>query len=217
MPHPSRAGLLIDTGRSLDVRSATHHYAVFAYRDEEVQLYRRGEYRVPKRVFVLCRLALTPLPVALELVLDDEWTCEHLVVARPPDRPPITQTILKQIPVKVIAAVMSPRAADRLVQRAGGGLERKIAVLTGGTAAYLEATGRAGNPRRGKRLDRAHLQTVADMYRLEVARGRRDPVWVIADHFNVARSTAGRWVALCRKRGVLGPAKRGSKGERRPP
>src|SRR5687767_13943996 len=85
VPHPSRAGLTIDTSRSLDLRSATRHYAVFAYRDEEVQPYRHGEYRVPKRVFVLCRLELTPLPVALELVLDDEeWACEQLVVARPP-------------------------------------------------------------------------------------------------------------------------------------
>jgi hypothetical protein len=110
------------------------------------------------------------------------WTTNH-------------QTILKLIPLKRIAAVMSPRAADRLVQRAGGGLERKVAVLTpGGTAAYLEATGRAGNPRRGKRLDRAHFEGVADRYRLEVASGRRDPVWGVADHFGVARSTAGSWV-----------------------
>lgn len=215
VPHPARAGLSIDLDRPLDVRSAALGYAVFAYRDERAVSYRHGEYQVPERVFVLWRLPPAAYPIAAELRIEDgEWVYEQLVVARQPGGPGITQTTLKNVSLRRIAALVGPRATSRLRLKPGGGLERKIAVLsTAGSAEFVEAAGRLSAPKRGKRLDSRLLKDVAKCYRSAVAEQRRDPVWAVADKFQVARSTAGRYVRQCRERGLLGPTSPGRKGE----
>ena len=88
-------------------------------------------------------------------------------------------------------------------------------------AATGEATGEAtaaatGERRRGKRVDDAHLELVAKVYR--DALGTRDPAptRAVADALSTARSNAGRWVAEARRRGLLGPTRPGQAGDRRP-
>lgn len=220
VPHPTRAGLAIDPNRTLELRSAALGYAVFAYADEKHATFGLGEYRIPVRLFVLWRLQLVSVPLALELVLEDgEWVCQQLVVVRPPKHPPITQTLLRKIAFKDLIFVIAPRAADRLQQKQGGGLTRMTAVLTqDGSAGFRSAAGVAAAPgRRGKRLEGAFLEQVASVYREAVALGRRDPTIAVAERFPAARSTAGRWIVECRKRGLLGPASPGRRGERRAP
>jgi hypothetical protein len=220
VPHPARAGLNVDERRRVDLRSAAFGYAVFAYADEEVIRYALGEYSIPKRLFALIRLPAFPAPLAVELVLENnEWVCSQLIVVRRPGEPPITQTLLREISFQRLIQIIGPRAADRLRQMPGGGLERVVAVRTPeGSEGFFNAAGAAvAQRRRGKRLDRAFLEQVADAYRRLVASGRRDPTRGVAEEFHAARSTAARWIAECRKRGILGPTAPGKKGERRPP
>jgi hypothetical protein len=70
----------------------------------------------------------------------------------------------------------------------------------------------ARRPRRGSPVSDANLRQVADLYRAAFRRGD-PPTRTIADEMHIARSTAARWVAKARDRGMLGPAMQGKAGE----
>lgn len=59
------------------------------------------------------------------------------------------------------------------------------------------------------------LQWVAHVYRLALAMNHR-PTKGVEEMFGIPRATAGRWVAMARKRGHLGPAAVGKAGEAAP-
>jgi hypothetical protein len=124
----------------------------------------------------------------------------------------VTGAMLRQIPVaewvgKSLAAIAfevhPPDAKDERVR------------LTPGVPP-AEVTGFRENmrrPRRGSPLTDEHLQQVADLYRDALARRLPNPTETIADDMHAARSTAARWVALARQRGLLGESLRGRAGE----
>jgi hypothetical protein len=66
--------------------------------------------------------------------------------------------------------------------------------------------------RSGSPLTAEHLSEVAERYRKALKQGL-PPTQTVADEMHAARSTAARWVAKARERGLLGPARRGRAGE----
>lgn len=90
------------------------------------------------------------------------------------------------------------------------GLVREVATIIGGDG-IMEAYPAPVEP--GKRIPDEHFERVADVYRYAVKLGR-PPTEGVAEAFDVARSTAGRWVVQARRRGFLGPAMPGRAGEK---
>lgn len=70
-------------------------------------------------------------------------------------------------------------------------------------ATLIDRTFQGGG--RPPRYDIDHWREVARVYS-EVS---RHPTKAVAEHFHVSRSTAGDWVAKCRKEGLLPPTRRG--------
>jgi hypothetical protein len=78
---------------------------------------------------------------------------------------------------------------------------------------YREYTQDARRPRSGSPVTDEHLRQVAELYRAALKQGD-PPTQTIANALHVARSTAARWVAAARGRGLLGAATPGRAGER---
>ena len=78
---------------------------------------------------------------------------------------------------------------------------------------YDEYTRDARRPRRGSPLNDDDLGEVAARYRAALKRGD-PPTQTVADEMHAARSTAARWVAKARERGLLGASLPGQAGER---
>jgi hypothetical protein len=78
---------------------------------------------------------------------------------------------------------------------------------------YEEFTANARRPRRGAPITDAQLEDVATRYRKAIEDGDRSPTRTVADQLVVGRSTAARWIAKARERGMLGPALRATAGE----
>lgn len=70
------------------------------------------------------------------------------------------------------------------------------------TADYVSVT---VQPQRRRRMTRALLREVAEVYRKAYAEGEA-PTLAVSERFKVAHRTAARWVAEARKVGELGPA-----------
>lgn len=66
-------------------------------------------------------------------------------------------------------------------------------------------------PRRRTRITPERLREVTDVYRANVDTGA--PTLAVAEHFDVSRSTAGKWVRMARERGPLGPTRERVAGE----
>ncbi len=62
----------------------------------------------------------------------------------------------------------------------------------------------------------ARLQETAKVYRDAYAK-RLPPTKAVQEHFGVPYGTAGRWVAQCRERGLLGRTRQGRAGGTMPP
>lgn len=69
-------------------------------------------------------------------------------------------------------------------------------------------------PRQGSRVADEDLAEAAKIYRkaMRTHGSKKAPTAEIAKLMFVDRSTAGRWVGLCREKGLLGPAQRGKAG-----
>jgi hypothetical protein len=125
---------------------------------------------------------------------------------------PITGSTLRELP--------SP---TRLLREALAAVAGEVQALPGG-GARGDFSGRADvadferhvrRPRRGSPLTNEELERVVTIYRAALDRG--DPATqAVADELHLARSTAARWVAKARERGLLGPALPGQAGERSP-
>jgi hypothetical protein len=64
-------------------------------------------------------------------------------------------------------------------------------------------------PGRPELYGREHYEQVAKVYNWAAGRGL-PPTTAVADEFGVPKSTAGKWVARTRKRGLLPPTEQGS-------
>jgi hypothetical protein len=137
---------------------------------------------------------------------------------------PVTGETLRHLPIARLTKLATDQVALRLVSDEDGsvravsahppedlavGEERRVEIAGEVDANFARQT---KSPRRRGPLREEDLKRVAEVYRGAIARGR-PPTKTVAGELGVARSTAGRWVAEARRRGVLGRAKPRVAGE----
>ncbi len=127
----------------------------------------------------------------------------------------VSSEALRRVPVARLLKEAFAVAATKFepVEEGGDPIHRIVGTTLEDRRAFYERFAEGTRqPRSGSPLTDEHLGGVAEMYRAAVDRGD-PPTQTIAESKNVTRSTASRWVAAARKRGFLGPAKRGQAGE----
>jgi hypothetical protein len=170
----------------------------------------RGGFAVPRR-----------------FVAEGEHVTLHVEVD-PADKAPNVRAIEVRAPAGEVLTGESLRLPlHRLARRAMLGASRAYEPVEPGGPPVFRLTGTppervqrlyeqeaqgARQPRRGAPVTDEQLRQVADLYRAAVERGD-PPTRTIEDTMHVARSTASRWVARARERGLLGPATHGRAGE----
>jgi hypothetical protein len=138
---------------------------------------------------------------------------------------PINGEALRRLPIDALRRQATHQVAFRVVPDPEGGAPQLVPAvppedlaLTDDQRAAVERQFRetyaqqTRAPRRRGPLRDEDLRHVAQVYRAAIARGQ-PPTRSVAEDCGVARSTAGRWVAEARRRGVLGPAKARQPGE----
>ncbi len=140
---------------------------------------------LPERFSVNTNFGDYPYAVDFEAVLEgDRFVCESLRCRRRPGEDPVTTEGLREIPVARLLRI----AAERLLAGPDGKDKMRPAfprVLEDGPTNDA-------------------LLHVAGMYRLAQACGE-PPTKAVEDRFNLARSTAGRWISMARRKGLLSP------------
>lgn len=122
--------------------------------------------------------------------------CRELRVRQRDDGPAVTGEALRSVPVAFLtqAAARQMARTDAPDVLPGVGSELAVGPLI---TAKLAELGKQGPTEEV-------LATAAYLYRLAVVIGY-GPRSAIEEAFGVSRSTAGRWIALARERGHLGP------------
>lgn len=116
--------------------------------------------------------------------------------------------ILRRLPVARLLREAVAAVAGQLQTLPDGGVRAD----TSATASVAEFEDQTARPRRGTPLGDDHLKRVRDIYRAAVERGD-PPTQTVAQEMHAARSTAARWVAKARERGLLGASLPGRAGE----
>jgi len=117
-------------------------------------------------------------------------TCDLLQIRRRPGGPPVTLAGIRAVPV-----------GELTKSAAAGALMGVEGVGDGTRMSWLVMPKDIGS--RGPTEDA--LRWVATIYRVALVLGD-SPTKAVREAFDLAQSTAGRWVALARKRGFLGSA-----------
>ena len=134
--------------------------------------------------------------------------CGELELRQPEGGEPITSELLRKIPVARFMREALEAVAMEL-ESSPAGISTASLRRQDAPPPKLE---HVRGPRRGSPLTEDHLRRVAEVYQAAVEQG--DPATqTVANEMHAARSTAARWVAKARERGILGPAKRGQAGE----
>ncbi|MDQ3464937.1 MAG: hypothetical protein M3500_09655 [Actinomycetota bacterium] len=120
------------------------------------------------------------------------YVVQRIAVQQRDGGPPVTTESLRDIPVAGLLRTLMPSLLWKLTEHPDG--SSTLSELDG----WSEDTTRHGP------TDEA-LGLVAQIYRMAYICGDR-PTKAVEDNLNLPRSTAGRWVALARERGFLGPA-----------
>jgi hypothetical protein len=136
-----------------------------------------------------------PYEVELHVVFEEgRFVCDRLTVERKLGGPPVTTEGIREIPV----AALVRAAAEVSIWRSRSTDDGGIKAVPGWP---LQVPTRAPGAGPGDE----HLRAVAATYQLAYATGAR-PTKAVMERFGLPRATASRWIALARKRGLLGPA-----------
>ena len=136
-----------------------------------------------------------PYELELHVVFEDgRFVCNRLTVSRKPDGPPVTTEGIREIPVAALVRM----AAETGVWRSEPTDDGSSKLIDGWP---LQVPPRAPGAGPGEE----HLRAVAATYQLAYATGA-PPTKTVMERFGLPRATASRWIALARKRGLLGPA-----------
>jgi hypothetical protein len=169
----------------------------------------RGGYAVPRR------FTAESATIALEIEVDSDGTrhCRAAAVRATGDEDVTSETL--RIPLARLMKQAVAGASRYYASMEPGGEPVFHVFLRGPRDAefYDEYTRDARRPRRGSPLNDEHLRQVTELYRAALERGD-PPTQTVADEMHAARSTAARWVAKARERGLLGASVRGKAGER---
>ncbi len=172
-----------------------------------------GRYAIPRRFNAAAR-ASEGTYVQVSIEVDDKGvpTCHSLKIEPEDENGVVTPAALRGV---ALERLMRLAVTEQMQLRdlREGDVEPEVRTTSADRDAFYERYRRgARRPRRGSPLTDENLRQVADLYRAAVKRGD-PPTQTVADQMHVRRSTAGRWVAAARQRGVLGPAERGKGGE----
>ena len=135
-----------------------------------------------------------PLDVEIYVVPEDGRLVAHEVrVRRQPKGPPVTGEAIRSIPVAALA------------QYAAREVLRIVGIANNGETSAVPA----GVPEEQVQYVREHgltdktIEIVAHTYRLALLMGNT-PTKMVEEWLEIPRSTAGRWIATARERGLLG-------------
>lgn len=169
------------------------------------------DYVLPRQFFVTHQLD-TGGEATLEVATDDHGAtrCVRLELHAPEDGSIVTE-VLRAVPVGRLVHLGTTSQLLRCTELTGGGVKIEPADAEEQRQFYQRYS-RARRARQGTPLTDDTLAQVATVYRAAASRTNR-PTETVAETMNVARSTAARWVANARERGLLGPAIRGRAGE----
>ena len=143
-----------------------------------------------------------PYRIELNVVIDDgRFTVEQMTCTQHGNGPPVTSEGLRAIPVARLLAF----AAFRNVFVVKNAPDGSSAVTP------FDGADLAEGAKRGPTDD--VLRKVAVVYQVQYACGLA-PTKGVEDSFKLARSTAGRWIAMARERGLLPPAAADASGTR---
>lgn len=178
--------------------------------DEIAPYPRDRRYAVPRRFKSTARDDDLGIEVKFDTEIDDHGhpRCRQLEIRALGDSE-ITGDTLRRIPVGRWLGVLMAAAAWKVT----GPTTMQTGMPRSERAAFYERYAQgARQGRQGTPVGDDHLRQVAELYR--AALDRKDPpTQTIADEMHAARSTAARWVAKARERGILGPALPGQAGE----
>ena len=155
--------------------------------------------------------------------------CVELRCDRQPGGRPITQAVLRTIPVTSYIREVVEHSVFRFTRDRTEGRGDEIEI--GGAPAWRYDTAlspgvgqevrreareivraRQRQPRRGIAVSDDDLREIAVIYRAALAEQRR-PTKAVMEAMHVSLATASRWVARARDLGYLGPARPGAAGE----
>lgn len=144
-----------------------------------------------------------PLDVEIDVVPEDgRLVAQEVRVRRQPDGPPVTGEAIRSVPV----AALTQWAAKEVLRIVGIADNGEIRAVPAGVpedqVQYVRDHG----------LTDKTVEIVAHTYRLALLMGNT-PTKMVEEWLDVPRSTAGRWIATARERGLLGKAEgRGKAG-----
>ncbi len=173
--------------------------------------------QVPERL--LAEVRDSGLPAVLEIevaVIDGAVACQMVALRSLDGGPPITRELLRDLPVGRLASVLMANRAliSDFSSSAWGDLDQSRVFLVAGADApddVYESVLKQTAPRPRRRITDALLAKVAKVYRDQVDEGA--PTRAVAKEFMVSHSTAARYVAQARERGLLGRTTAGLAGE----
>jgi hypothetical protein len=149
--------------------------------------------------------------VVLKLVVEDGvLICTQMTVLR---RPGGDRLKASKVRVRLDAMVQLAGVLAGAAPRHARGKTRWVSPNDLEESEFGEFTAGLQPPRRGKRLEQAHYERVAEVYKAALRRGQ-PPTQAVARAMHTARSNAGRWVMEARSRGLLPPAQEEKGGNR---
>ena len=126
---------------------------------------------------------------------EGRFICNRLTVKRREDGPPVTTEGLRAIAVATLLHVAAESNVMHTTPTGDGGYKATWPMLP----MLSERAQSGGGP------SEEDLRLIATVYQVAYATGGA-PTTTVMDRLGLPRSTAGRWIALARKRGLLGPA-----------
>lgn len=160
------------------------------------------------------------IPAVIEIevaVRDGVVVCDRIALRSVEGGPPITREMLRDVPIASLAtALMANRSLiSDFSHSAWGDIDKTRVFAVHGDSAPDEVQDWVRTqtaPRRRHRITDEFLREVAAVYRRNIDGGA--PTQAVAKEKSVSHSTAARYVAQARQRGLLGQTKAGSAGER---
>jgi Family of unknown function (DUF6214) len=141
-----------------------------------------------------------PYSLDLHVVYDGgRFVVDQLTVTRRPGGPPITTEGLREIPIAAMVRTGIENGLMRVGPREYDGRTSSWKLTKAEPIALSERAQAGGGP------SDDDLRAVADVYHIAYAVGE-PPTKTVMERLGLSRSTASRWIALARKRGLLGPA-----------
>ena len=173
--------------------------------------------QVPERLRAQVTDIGLPATVEIEVaVREGAVVCEMVSLRAREEGPPVTREMLRDVPVGALASALM--ANSSLVwdfsHPGWGDVDTSKAVVVGGSSAPAEVQASIRQqtaPRRRRRVTDELLREVATIYRRHLEEGA--PTLGVADELKVSHSTASRYVAMARERGLLGRTTAGLAGE----